>query len=101
MKPALTLLASLALLSGCAHHGAYSSAEDESRCKEVKPGTISSVNSMCVIMNEDPVDPELKPVDFKGQKVGFCCAGCIPKWNKMSDTEKSAALAKAVAIKKK
>jgi len=29
-------------------------------------------------------------VDYKGQKVGFCCAGCIDDWNAMSDEEKAA-----------
>ena len=29
-------------------------------------------------------------VDYKGQKVGFCCAGCIEGWNEMSDEEKAA-----------
>ena len=32
--------------------------------------------------------------------VGFCCAMCIPKWNKLSDADKDKKLAAALAKKK-
>jgi hypothetical protein len=31
--------------------------------------------------------------DYKGQKVGFCCAGCPAAWDKLPDSEKDAKLA--------
>jgi hypothetical protein len=31
--------------------------------------------------------------EFKGQKIGFCCAPCIPKWEALSDEDKAAKLA--------
>jgi hypothetical protein len=34
-------------------------------------------------------------VDYSGQKIGFCCPGCIDDWNAMSDEEKSAFINKA------
>jgi hypothetical protein len=30
----------------------------------------------------------------KGRGVGFCCPGCMPKWDKLSDAEKDAMLGK-------
>ena len=90
---ACTLLA----LGGCANNKQVA-AEDEAQCKMVKPGTITTVNKMCAVENDDPVNPKITPVVWKGQKVGFCCDGCKPKWAKMTDAEKDAAL--AVAIEK-
>jgi hypothetical protein len=92
-----------AMVAGCSSNSKSASAgsvkEDEAYCKSVKPGTVTSVNAMCVIMPEDPVDPATASRDFNGQKIGFCCPGCIGKWDKMSDTQKSAALATAMAAK--
>lgn len=89
------LLAATTLFTGGCSNKAP--AEDESQCKLIKPGTVTSVNKMCVIMHEDPVDPALATADWKGQQVGFCCKGCIPRWNKMTDAQKDEALAKAIA----
>ena len=62
-----------------------------------------TVNSVCPMMGGkfDPnkIAPELV-VAYKDGKVGFCCAMCIPKWNKLSDTEKDKKLAAALAGKK-
>ena len=62
--------------------------------------TVATVNSTCPIMGEKfnsaKVAPELVR-EFAGQKVGFCCAGCPEKWDKLSDIEKTAKLAKAMA----
>lgn len=90
-----------AFVGGCSSSTKSASAgavqEDEAYCKSVKPGTVTSVNAMCVMMHEDPVDPATASREFNGQKIGFCCPGCIGKWDKLNDTEKSAALAKAMA----
>ena len=58
----------------------------------VKPAaSVGVVNTVCPIMGGkvDPnkIDPKLV-VAYKDAKVGFCCGGCIPKWNKLSDAEK-------------
>lgn len=90
------VVAAALLLAGCA-----TTKESESQCRAVKPGVIKSVNSLCVMVNDDPVDPECKTATFKGQQVGFCCAACIPKWEALSDDQKAAALAKALAAAKK
>lgn len=75
-------------------------------CAEKQPAdapvakTVSCVNGTCPIMGS-AIDPAKVPVsltrDFKGQKVGFCCAGCPDSWDKLTDEEKTAKLATAMA----
>ena len=54
-------------------------------------------NTRCPIMGL-PIDPAKVPENltrmYKGQKIGFCCAMCPAKWDKLSDREKEAKLAK-------
>ncbi len=56
-------------------------------------------NIRCPIMTKNKIDP--KKVDaslireFKGQKVAFCCGGCPPAWDKLSDEDKVTKLAAA------
>lgn len=83
------------LIAGCASTTAHT----EENCLEVKPGVITSVNTSCVIVNSHPVDPAVTPVVHKGQKVGFCCAGCVPKFKAMSDSEKDTAIANALSAR--
>ena len=55
------------------------------------------VNSSCPLLGSkiDPANvPDTLTRDFKGQKVAFCCADCLPKWDELSDTDKAAKLAK-------
>ena len=53
------------------------------------------VNARCPIMggklDRDNVPASLTRT-FNGQKVGFCCGGCPPKWDKLSDEQKAAKL---------
>ena len=51
-------------------------------------------NSKCPIMPDHPIDPKVT-VAYKGGTVGFCCAGCIDEWDKMSESKKNEMLAKA------
>ncbi|MFO0832265.1 MAG: hypothetical protein U0637_10560 [Phycisphaerales bacterium] len=88
----ILLLAGVAPLTGCHAVGE----KDEAVCLKPKPGTITSVNEYCAVNLNDPVDPTLT-AQWKGQTVGFCCKGCLPKWANMTDAEKDAAVAKAVA----
>lgn len=93
---AIALLASLTLALGACQSGEQKSAQ----CTEVKAGTVISVNTFCAVEHDDPVDPGITPVDFKGQKVGFCCAGCVKKWAKMTDAQREATLKIAMAKQK-
>lgn len=47
-------------------------------------------NDRCPIMG-GKVNPKLTR-SFEGKTVGFCCAGCFPKWDNLSDAEKKAKL---------
>ncbi len=62
--------------------------------KYVKP---KFVNNRCPLMGSpiiaSKVTGKLTRV-YKGQKVAFCCAECPSKWDKLTDTEKEAKLAK-------
>jgi len=60
-----------------------------------------AVNFKCPIML-NPINPAKVPDNlvrwYKGQKVGFCCAGCVPKWDALNDAQRDAKL-KAVLPK--
>lgn len=84
----LAALLGTGLLGGCA-------TDDESTCK-ADMGPVDSVNKYCVIVPEDTVKPNGPRRMWKGQKIGFCCANCLPKWDAMSDAEKDAAVARVV-----
>ena len=62
--------------------------------------TVATVNAKCPMMgnkfNSAKVPLDLVR-DFAGQKVGFCCAMCLPKWDKLSDVDKAAKLATVMA----
>lgn len=52
-------------------------------------------NKRCPMMG-NPVDPQAVPASLYrqhgGKGVGFCCGGCVPAWEKLSDEEKTAKL---------
>lgn len=56
--------------------------------------SMGAMNTKCPVMPAHAAGTKTV-VDYNGQKVAFCCAGCVPKWNAMSDADKAAALAKA------
>lgn len=86
-------------MSGCCCSG--DSADHDAACNQPKAGTVTTVNTVCVVNNNDEVDPAMEPVVWNGQKVGFCCAGCVKKWDKMSPQQKDAAVAKAISLSKR
>lgn len=90
----LTVIVSALSLSAC--NSADKGGENEAMCKSVKPGTVTTVNHYCVVNMADPVNPEIKR-DHHGKSVGFCCNGCIKKWDAMTDAQKDAAISAAVA----
>lgn len=83
-------------LTACSTSKTAQAEESEEYCRSVKPGTVTSVNYYCAVVQDDPVDPEVVH-EYKGQRVGFCCPGCIRQWNKMTEAEKDQALATAIA----
>lgn len=71
---------------------------DGSDCKPVAAGTkVDTVNTMCVLMPNEAISAGVS-TEYKGMKVGFCCPGCINKFNKMTDADKIAKLS-AVGVK--
>lgn len=38
-------------------------------------------NKYCPVLGNE-VDPATETVDYNGKKIGFCCPGCIKKFNK-------------------
>jgi hypothetical protein len=61
-----------------------------------KVATVVTVNSKCPLMG-DKINHAAMSVDmvrdFNGQKVGFCCTPCMPKWDALTEIEKTAKLA--------
>ena len=53
--------------------------------KESKSDVKEIWNEVCPVMG-DPVDPEVKTVEYNEKVIGFCCKGCIKKFKK--DPEK-------------
>ncbi len=73
-------------------------------CKKEEPaagggGVTTYANTKCPIMLSSVIDPGKVTAalvkDFKGEKVALCCGQCPPKWDELSDAEKTAKLAAA------
>jgi hypothetical protein len=94
---ALCLAAGLLVVGGCNANKAHS--ESEAECKAVKPG-VTTPNKVCVVNHDDPVNPKVQGVVWRGQTYGLCCPGCMGRWNKMTDAEKDTAVAEALAMSK-
>ena len=58
------------------------------------------VNAVCPMMGS-PIKPETVTAsltrEYKGEQVAFCCGGCPEAWDKLTDAQKEAKLAKAKA----
>jgi len=72
--------------------GALFACSAETQTSAEAPEAVA-INEMCPGMGE-PVDAEAGTYDWNGKTVGFCCEGCIGKFEKLSDDDKVAALAK-------
>ncbi len=92
MKRFATLAASFVLLASLA-------ACQNSPKADTAAAAPATVNKVCALMHDHPVDPALS-VDYKGQKVGFCCDDCKVEWAGMSDAKRDAQLAGAIAAGK-
>ena len=94
LTAALTLVVGAAILSplGCSR--------DQGTPAAAQATTTKVVNAKCPIRGE-AIDPAKVPEDlvrtYKGQKVGFCCAGCPEAWDKLTDAQKDAKLQAAMA----
>jgi hypothetical protein len=88
----LTLLAGLTLcLAGCG--------KEETPETPEGPKTVAVVNVKCPMMGDTlnkAAVSDTQVREYKGQKVGFCCPPCMPKWDALSEEEKAAKLAAAM-----
>ncbi|HET6250048.1 MAG TPA: hypothetical protein VFE47_20320 [Tepidisphaeraceae bacterium] len=77
----------------CALGGAFVLAADKPADKPVqkksttattKPATqpAKPINQFCAVEKENPVDPTVPTVTYKGKVIGFCCEDCAPKFLK-------------------
>ena len=82
----VTCATSLFLLTGCKSDG------DEGPTTQAAVN-MGAINDMCPIMGGD-VNPSADSVSYEGAKVGFCCNGCVGKWNSWSDSKKRQYVAK-------
>ena len=60
-----------------------------------KAATGVYANTRCPIMGGRVKPGKGGSAVYNGKKVGFCCPGCIPAWNRLTDKEKAAKLAKS------
>lgn len=78
-------------LTGCAN----SKSSNKSDAQSAKNASMGVVNTHCAMRPGSPVNPDAPTAEWKGQKVGFCCPGCLSAWNKLDDAQKAEHLAKA------
>ncbi len=72
----VSLMAGLFVITGCSESGSA-------------PVTVAvASNSLCPIMGHDVTDDGGR-VEFDGETIGFCCSGCIEKWNALSAEDKA------------
>ncbi len=90
----LSMIVIALIFAGCndAHdHGSNDGHHTDETAVEDTVQTSGIINSTCPIMKSkiDPTKvPESLTRKWKGQTVGFCCAGCPAAWDKLNETEK-------------
>lgn len=89
-RSVLTVVPVLALLAGTA---ALPSLSRVALARESIALAAGPVNKNCPIMGKE-VDAETPTREFKGVSIGFCCPGCDRKWDRKTDDQKMALLAK-------
>ncbi len=85
--PAVLITGAAIALAGCE--------SDDSGDMSTTQASVSmgAINDTCPIMGGD-IDPSAAMADFGGAQIGFCCNGCINKWNAWSDAQKRDFVAK-------
>jgi hypothetical protein len=82
----------LATLAGCASSKKEAAADTAAAPKQANMGI---VNTKCPMMLSHPAGTKVT-VDYNGQKVGLCCAGCVGGWNKLTAEQKAEKLKAAM-----
>jgi hypothetical protein len=85
------LVATLALVSAC-----ESTQESSSTMPSTKPATTMPTTAEMGVLNDScpisgrPVDPDAPHASFAGHQIGFCCGGCVGRWDAMSESDRHA-----------
>ncbi len=108
VRPLALIMTSAALfaLAGCATNKEGGCCDDSATKQTAAPATpttrMTVVNTVCPLSGEDfgTNDRSSEVVRaYKGENIGFCCPGCVSKFEKLSDEKKAAALTAAKANK--
>lgn len=89
MSRTLSLLAVACLAAALA---CTAKTSEDSAASGSSAAAVATLNAKCPMMGND-VEADGGTVSYKGHTIGFCCDGCAPKFEKLSDSEKVAALA--------
>ncbi len=93
MIASFSLLAVVGVLfAGCAAHSEETCKPGDANAKPVA----GAVNAVCPVGGDDATHSNVT-TSYKGKTVALCCEGCKPKFDKMTDAQKDAALAKVAA----
>lgn len=86
----------LALAVGCAQYSAPVNTSENAESTSAGESTSATkpVNANCPIMGH-PVADDGGSSSWNGKVIGYCCEGCKPKFEALSDEEKTAKLAEA------
>jgi hypothetical protein len=104
MRHSMTVVATLVVFTAFALVTTLAGCKDKENASAVNTHdhehTGIYVNARCPIMDSAITDrvPASLVREHKGGKVAFCCAACLPAWDKLSDPEKEAKL-KAVGAR--
>lgn len=87
---------SVAMIAGLLAGGCQQEKKTETAASNAsaQPASMGVLNSKCPLMPDHPIDQAVTVAYGEG-KVAFCCKGCIPQWNKLTDEQKAARLAKS------
>lgn len=80
---AATLVAAL-LVTGCSSPEKAGSSGDEP--------AMAMLNDQCPIMGKE-VDEDSLSLSYGGHRIGFCCPGCVNRWEEMSAIDRDAFVA--------
>ncbi len=76
-----TLFVALMVFNGCSQ-------------SDTSTSVAEPVNTHCPIMGHEVAD-DGGSTTWNGQTIAFCCEGCLPTWNELSDDDKTSKLAEA------
>lgn len=94
-----SLMAMVSIITGCAEStdsAAEATPAVTDTATDPAAAEVSSepVNANCPIMGH-PIAADGGSTTWNGKTIGFCCEGCAPKFDALSDEEKAAKLAAA------